>query len=110
MTAPGTSTGADWRITLKRRLTVVAGVMAFWVVSIEARLVYLQTFARPDLLARAERQQERTQVSPAKRGDILDRRGRVLATSAGLGQGSEFTFRLPVLQTFGPTIEQETNT
>ncbi len=32
-------------------------------------------------MARAERQQERTLPSPAKRGDILDRRGRVLATS-----------------------------
>ena len=36
---------------------------------------------RADLVARAERQQERTQSSPAKRGDIVDRRGRVLATS-----------------------------
>jgi signal transduction histidine kinase len=35
--------------------------------------------------------------------------GRVIATSAGLGQGSEFTLRLPALQTFGRTIEQETN-
>ena len=38
-------------------------------------------FERADLVARAERQQERTLPSPAKRGDILDRRGRVLATS-----------------------------
>ena len=34
-----------------------------------------------DLVARAERQQMRTIVAPAKRGDILDRHGRVLATS-----------------------------
>jgi len=47
---------------------------------IEAKLVYLQVFKRADLVARAERQQERTQASPAVRGDILDRRGRVLAT------------------------------
>ncbi len=36
---------------------------------------------RADLMARAERQQLRTIAAPAKRGDILDRRGRVLATS-----------------------------
>ena len=55
--------------------------LAFWVACIETRLVYLQVSPRADLVARAERQQERTQPSPAKRGDILDRRGRVLATS-----------------------------
>lgn len=35
--------------------------------------------------------------------------GRVIATSAGLGKGSEFTLRLPALRTFGPTLEQETS-
>ena len=60
---------------------VVALALGLWVAGIEARLVYLQVFDRADLVARAERQQERTQPSPAKRGDILDRRGRVLATS-----------------------------
>ena len=72
---------ADWREPLKRRIVWMAGCLALWVAGIETRLVYLQVFARADLVARAERQQERTQPSPAKRGDILDRRGRVLATS-----------------------------
>src|SRR5439155_7142613 len=72
---------ADWRVPLTRRITWMVGFLAFWVAAIETRLVYLQVFARADLVARAERQQERTQPSPAKRGDILDRRGRVLATS-----------------------------
>jgi cell division protein FtsI (penicillin-binding protein 3) len=71
----------DWRIVLRRRILVVAALLAVWVTTIEAKLVYLQVFKRGDLAARAERQQERTQASPAKRGDILDRRGRVLATS-----------------------------
>jgi cell division protein FtsI (penicillin-binding protein 3) len=71
----------DWRIVLRRRIVVVAALLALWVTTIEAKLVYLQVFKRADLAARAERQQERTQASPAKRGDILDRRGRVLATS-----------------------------
>src|SRR4029079_5611907 len=71
----------DWRIVLRRRIVVVAALLAVWVTTIEAKLVYLQVFKRADLAARAERQQERTQASPAKRGDIHDRRGRVLATS-----------------------------
>jgi cell division protein FtsI (penicillin-binding protein 3) len=71
----------DWRGVVRGRLVVVAALLAVWVAGIEAKLVYLQVFKRADLAARAERQQERTQSSPAKRGDILDRRGRVLATS-----------------------------
>src|SRR5215510_10243561 len=75
MTAPA------WRSTLKRRVVGVAVLLALWVAGIEARLVFLQVVSRADLVARAERQQKRTQDAPAKRGDILDRRGRVLATS-----------------------------
>lgn len=70
-----------WRITLKRRIIVVAAILGLWVTAIEARLVFLQVVSRNDLVARAERQQKRTQDAPAKRGDILDRRGRMLATS-----------------------------
>ena len=71
----------DWRRTLKRRIVTVACLLALWVVGIEVRLVYLQIVSHAELVARAERQQLRTQSVPAKRGDILDRRGRVLATS-----------------------------
>src|SRR5882762_4472916 len=76
--APGPS---DWKAPLNRRILAMATMLAIWFAATETRLVYLQVFARADLVARAERQQERTQPSPAKRGDILDRRGRVLATS-----------------------------
>src|SRR5579872_3066763 len=76
-----TPASTDWRVSLKRRIVVVAGLLGLWVVGIEARLVFLQVLRHADLVARAERQQERTQSSPAKRGDILDRRGRILATS-----------------------------
>ena len=72
---------ADWRHTMRRRVLLAAGVLGLWVVGIESRLVYLQVFAHGDLVARASRQHMRTIVSPAKRGDILDRRGRTLATS-----------------------------
>ncbi|MGH9346326.1 MAG: penicillin-binding transpeptidase domain-containing protein [Vicinamibacterales bacterium] len=70
-----------WRRTLKRRLIVAAAGLGLWTVAIEARLVYLQVVRHADLSARAERQQMRTVAAPAKRGEILDRRGRVLAYS-----------------------------
>jgi cell division protein FtsI (penicillin-binding protein 3) len=71
----------DWRQTLKRRLTVALSVLGLWALAIEVRLGYLQTVMRPELQARAENQQNRTPAAPAKRGDIVDRRGNVLATS-----------------------------
>src|SRR5436190_23612911 len=81
MTPPVTAATHDWRPIMKRRVAIVSVLLALWVAGIEAKLVYLQIYQRADLVARAERQQERTQTAPAKRGDILDRRGRVLATS-----------------------------
>jgi cell division protein FtsI (penicillin-binding protein 3) len=72
----------DWRVTLKRRTAVAVAALGLWAVGIEARLAYLQTALRPELEARAERQHKRTITAPAKRGDIVDRHGRVLATSA----------------------------
>ena len=81
MTPPATAATHDWRPIMKRRMAIVAVLLGLWVAGIEAKLVYLQVFDRADLAARAERQQERTPPSPARRGDILDRRGRVLATS-----------------------------
>ncbi|HEX6974607.1 MAG TPA: hypothetical protein VF147_09405, partial [Vicinamibacterales bacterium] len=74
--APG-----DWRQTLRTRVLVCAGVFALWTVGIEARLVYLQVIAHADMMARADKQQLRTIKPPAKRGEILDRNGHVLAYS-----------------------------
>jgi cell division protein FtsI (penicillin-binding protein 3) len=71
----------DWRLVVKRRVAVTASILALWAVGIEARLVYLQVIDRADLVKRAERQQLQTIPLAAKRGDIVDRRGRVLATS-----------------------------
>ena len=70
-----------WGSTLTRRLAVAASVFLLWSSAIEARLVYLQVVRHDDLLSRAERQQMRTVAAPAKRGEILDRSGRVLAYS-----------------------------
>ena len=72
---------SDWRATLKRRTLVAAALLGIWAAGIEARLVHLQVVRHGDLVARAERQQLGTSEAPAKRGDIVDRRGHVLATS-----------------------------
>ncbi len=71
----------DWRTTVRSRLIVAAAVFAVWTAGIEARLLYLQVFRHADMVARAARQRMNTLEVPARRGDILDRNGRVLAYS-----------------------------
>jgi cell division protein FtsI (penicillin-binding protein 3) len=71
----------NWRPTVKRRILVAAAVFAAWTIGIEARLIFLQVASHHDLLSRAEKQQLRTTALPAKRGEIVDRRGRLLAYS-----------------------------
>ncbi len=66
---------------MTQRLVIAAVVCGLWTAAIEGRLVYLQTVAHKDLAARADRQQLRTLTVPAKRGEIFDRRGRLLAFS-----------------------------
>jgi len=70
-----------WRETLRRRTVVAAVVFGAWVAVVECRLVFLQVIRHADLVARATLQQMRKVDVAAKRGDILDRKGRVLATS-----------------------------
>lgn len=60
---------------------VAAGVLVLWALAIEVRLVVLQVMQHADLVARAERQQMSTVPAPAKRGEIYDRNGRLLAYS-----------------------------
>jgi cell division protein FtsI (penicillin-binding protein 3) len=72
---------ADWRDVLRSRLIVCTVLFACWTVSIEARLVYLQVIEHADMMVRANRQQLRTVKLPAKRGEIVDRSGHVLAYS-----------------------------
>lgn len=52
-----------------------------WMAGIEARLVFLQVVSHDDLTARAESQQRRSIEIHPKRGEILDRNGRMLAIS-----------------------------
>jgi len=71
----------NWRTTIRARLFVGAGIFLLWAVGIQARLLYLQVHKHKDLEARAANQSARTMDISAKRGDILDRHGRVLAYS-----------------------------
>lgn len=71
----------NWRRTIRHRLILAAVMVVLWAAGIQARLVYLQVHEHAALEARAERQSERTIDVSAKRGDILDRHGRVLAYS-----------------------------
>jgi cell division protein FtsI (penicillin-binding protein 3) len=71
----------NWRPTFSSRIAVAAAVFAVWTAVILGRLIQLQVIQHADLVARAERQQLRTLPVPAKRGEIYDRRGRMLAYS-----------------------------
>ncbi len=71
----------DWRGVVRSRLVVCAAVFGCWTAAIEARLLYLQVFQKAEMTARANRQQLRQVTLAAKRGEIFDRNGRVLAYS-----------------------------
>ena len=70
-----------WRAVVRRRLLIAACVMAVWGIVIEARLIQLQVFRHDVLVERARRQRSRTIKTDPKRGEIIDREGRVLAYS-----------------------------
>ena len=69
----------DWRDIVKSRVIVIASLFALWTAGVEARLVYLQVFQYSEMVTRADKQRMNTVDAPARRGDILDRNGRVLA-------------------------------
>jgi cell division protein FtsI (penicillin-binding protein 3) len=71
----------DWRRVVAARVRIAVALLLAWVVGIEARLVVLQIVQRDELTARAERQRNRTIAIPGKRGEVVDRNGRVLAYS-----------------------------
>jgi cell division protein FtsI (penicillin-binding protein 3) len=71
----------DWRILFRRRIGVAAAVFGVWAAAVQGRLIVLQVVEHDELLERAARQQVQTRTLAAKRGDIVDRKGRVLATS-----------------------------
>lgn len=71
-----------WRRTLQRRVAVIAAIFVAWAATVQGRLIWLQVHEHPQFVERAARQQLRTLTLPAMRGSIVDREGRMLATSA----------------------------
>jgi cell division protein FtsI (penicillin-binding protein 3) len=69
------------RPVIRQRLFSIAVIVVLWATAIQARLVYLQVYDHDDLVTRAERQQKRSIELAAKRGEIVDRAGRMLAYS-----------------------------
>jgi cell division protein FtsI/penicillin-binding protein 2 len=78
---PDAAFEASWRQLIKRRVLVVLAVLGVWVAGIQARLIDLQVIQHDALATRAEDQQHQSLTLSAKRGDLLDRRGRTLAVS-----------------------------
>jgi cell division protein FtsI (penicillin-binding protein 3) len=60
---------------------VLAAVFTIWVAAIEVRLVYLQLFERAEYQTVADEAHKQKVEVPARRGEILDRNGCVLAFS-----------------------------
>jgi cell division protein FtsI/penicillin-binding protein 2 len=71
-----------WRATVRRRLVVVAAVLAIWTTAVLARLVWLQVYEHERYVNKAKNQIARVLTLPAIRGTITDREGRIMATSA----------------------------
>jgi cell division protein FtsI/penicillin-binding protein 2 len=64
-----------------RRLWGLALCLGLGFAALAARLVYLQAFCHDELLAKAQQNTQREFLLEPRRGDILDARGNVLATS-----------------------------
>lgn len=78
---PEPSFEAAWRRPFRSRLLIVVGLLAFWVVGIQARLAYLQVVKHDEYLAMAQNRQQMALRLEALRGDIVDRAGRMMAYS-----------------------------
>lgn len=78
---PGEAFEDQWRANLKRRVIVVVSLLSLWAVAIEARFVNLQIVQHKFLLNEAELRQNRSLKDKAKRGEIVDRNGQILAYS-----------------------------
>jgi len=70
-----------WQQVVRRRLLTAGVCFTLWTLGIEARLVFLQVLQHDELTARAEGQQSRSIDAHPKRGEIVDRHGRMLAYS-----------------------------
>jgi cell division protein FtsI (penicillin-binding protein 3) len=71
----------SWRRTTGPRLAVIAALFGLCALAVLGRLIDLQIVQRAALEAKAENQRTNLVEVPAQRGDLLDRRGKVLAYS-----------------------------
>lgn len=78
---PGDAFEESWRGSLKRRVLIMVGLLAVWAAVLEARFINLQVFQHKFLLNEAEDRQQRSLPERAKRGEIVDRNGQILAYS-----------------------------
>ncbi len=69
------------RLSTFPRSLLLAGLLGVWMIGLVARLYHLQVIQYVDLLARAERQQQRTVETAPPRGTLLDRNLHPLAMS-----------------------------
>ncbi len=79
--ATSSPSGNCWRTVIRRRSLVITCVVVLWGLTIEGRLIHLQVLRHDALVAFAEAQRSRSIETKPKRGEILDREGRVLAYS-----------------------------
>ncbi len=75
------NTRTFYETDIRKRTLVVGLALAAWFALVLIRLVDLQVLRHPGFKARAERQSQARVVVRARRGDILDRYGKVLASS-----------------------------
>jgi cell division protein FtsI/penicillin-binding protein 2 len=79
---PGEAFEVQWRQAIKRRVVAVLAAITLWGSVVQARLVWLQVVQHDSYVTAALKQQRSRVTVPAPRGDIVDRHGQVLATSA----------------------------
>ena len=79
MTRDRAPAAGHWRESLHPRVRVAACIMVLWGIAIAGRLVQLQVVDHDFYVQRAGDQRERAIETPARRGELLDREGRVLA-------------------------------
>ena len=80
-TDPPIATDLTQRNDLRRRAMLVFSLLGLGALLLSARLIHVQWICRDQFASRAMRQQISDEEIPARPGDILDRQGRLLATT-----------------------------